>query len=60
MHNLEVESYVLVGGFSEDFKPRRQGSDHSEGWLQRGQGGAGINRSFCNTDKVVGTSKDYC
>ena len=26
MHNLEVESYVLVGGFSEDFKPRRQDS----------------------------------
>ena len=26
MHKLDVESYVLFGGLSEDFKPNRQDS----------------------------------
>ena len=35
-------------------------SETSERLLQRGKGGARINRGFCNKDQVVRTSKDYC
>ena len=45
MHNLKVGNYVLFSGFSEDLSPEDSLSDHSEGLLQRGKGGAGIYRS---------------
>ena len=35
-------------------------SGTSERLLQRGKGGARINRGFCNKDQVGRTSKDYC
>ena len=41
-------------------KPGTALSDHSEGPLQRGKGGARVYRSFYNKHQVVGTSKDYC
>ena len=42
MHSLKVESSVLFGGLSEEFKPRRQLSDSSKGLLWRGKQGASI------------------
>ena len=55
MHDLKAENYVLFGGHTVDTL-----SDHSEGLLQRGKGGASIYKSFCNKNQVVGTSKYYC
>ena len=45
---------------TEDLSLGHSISDSSETLLQRGKGGAGTYRSFCNEDQVVGTSKDYC
>ena len=60
MHDLKAENYVLFGGHIEDSSPVDTLSNHSEGLLQRGKGGASIYRSFCNKNQVVGTSKYYC
>ena len=61
MQNLEVESYVLFCGHSEDFKPRRQDSQIApRDWSKEVRGGARIYSSVFNKDQVVGTSKDYC
>ena len=60
MHHLKVENYVLLDGLAEDLSPGGSLSDSSEGPLLRGEGGARIYRSFCNKDRVVRTSKDYC
>ena len=46
MNPLKIENYVWFSGHSEDFKPKGQDSDHSEGLLLRGKGGARIYRSF--------------
>ena len=60
MHNLEVENHVLFSRLSEDLSLEKSLSESSEGLPRRGEEGAGIHRTFCNKNQVVGTSKDYC
>ena len=45
---------------TEDLSPDAASQDDSEGRLPRGKGRARLYGSFCNKDKVVRTSKDYC
>ena len=61
MHNLKGENYVfLLVDKTEDLSPEHSPSDSSEGLLQIGKVEARICGDFCNKNKVVGTSKDYC
>ena len=60
-HNLKVENYVfLLVDKTEDLRPEDSPSDSSEGVLWIGKVEARICRDFCNKNKVVGISKDYC
>ena len=45
---------------TEELSLGRNPSGTSERLLQRGKGGARINRGFCNKDQVGRTSRDYC
>lgn len=46
-YNLEVESYGLLGDFTEVYRLWGSFSDSSVELLQRGRGGARIYRRFC-------------
>ena len=60
-HSLKVENYVfLLVHKTEDLGPEDSPSDSSEGLLWKGKVEARICRDFCNKNKVVGISKDYC
>ena len=55
-HNLKVESPILFGGHSEDFKPGRQDSHIPlRDVCKEARWGARVFKSFCNKDQVVGT-----
>lgn len=60
-YNLKNENYVLFGGLAENLSPGDNLSGSSEGWLQRGEGGARMLRSFAQrtNKKAVETSKEY-
>ena len=58
--NLKVENYVLFGGLSEDFKPRRQPLRSPWGMARNSQGRSQDTQVFYNKDRGARALKDYC
>ena len=73
MHNLEVESYVLFGGHSEDFKPgdrtlkslwgtaakRQWGSQDLQVFLQQRPGSRNIKRLLLFKENQISQVKEF-
>ena len=57
-HNLKVESCILFGGHSQDFKTASH--INLRDCSKEARGKAGYTGVFVTKDCVVRTSKDYC